>query len=147
MFRKIILDAFFESPDSKDVSRMVVIINQHPVFRDYADFHKHQPEWWENLGNNVYDNSDHPKLALAPYCIAASQYMLDGKVEEKAIPLIGKAMAIDEEYSAVQTLGKACVGIKLGALEIPNLAEMRAELLPKINAGAKQLETLLTDID
>lgn len=147
MYRKIILDALIENSDSKDVSRMVVIINQHPVFRDYADFHKHQPEWWENIANNVYENTDHPKLALAPLCIAASQYMLDGKIEDKAMPLISKAMAIDEDYSAVQTLGKACVGIKIGAMDIPNLAEMRAEILPKINKGAERLELLLNDTD
>jgi len=76
-YSKLILDALVHNPDDKDVSRMVVIINESAVYQDFADFHKHDPEWWEALANKIYETSAYPKMALAPLTIAASQYLCD----------------------------------------------------------------------
>ena len=145
MYTKVVLDALVENPDQTSVSRMIVVINSNSLYRDYADFHKHDPKWWEDLAAKVYETSPYPKMALAPYLIAAGQYLLDKDldVEDKVVPLVSKAMAIDEDSSGVQTLAKICMALKMGAVERPSLKEMRKKVLPRLLEQVAELETKL----
>lgn len=146
MYSKVVLDALVERATDKEISRMVVLINQFSAYRDYADFHKHDPEWWESLGEKVYTQSPYPKMALAPLLIAASQYLLDPEIEleEKVMPLVGKAMAINEEDDSVQTIAKVVVGLKVGGLERPTMKELRANVLPKLRDAVNTLDERLS---
>jgi hypothetical protein len=145
-YSKVVLDALVEKATETEVGRMVVVINQLPSYREYADFHKFDPEWWENLGEKIYTSSPYPQLALAPFLIAAEQYLLSNKelLETKVVPLVGKAMAIDEESDSVQSLAKVTMGVKMGALEIPSMQEMRQNVLPKLLKHIKKLDEKLT---
>lgn len=127
MYRKIILDALKENPDSKDTSRMVVLINYKTEFRDFADFNKYDPLFWENLAKNIRENSASPHLAMSPLSIAAGQYLLDGPHadKEKAKEMVALGMAIDSDHKFIQLYAKAIVGMSIGAVEsIANRAEM-----------------------
>lgn len=144
-YSKIILDALVPNPDDKDISRMVVIINESAVYQDFADFHKHDPEWWEALANKVYQTSAYPKMALAPLTIAASQYLCDSEVdfEDKIVPLISKAMAISDDHQPTQRLAKIALALKMGGLERPDVNEIRDNVLPKVLELVKQLDKKL----
>jgi len=148
MYSKIVLDALVESSSDTDISRMVVVINEYAPYRDYADLHKHNPDWWESLAEKVYTSSVFPKMALAPYLIAASQHLSEIKdkedVEKKVVPLVGKAMAIDEGNDSVQQLAKIVMGVRVGAIEIPSLEEMRKNVLPPLKRKIQELDEKLT---
>jgi len=144
-YSKLILDALVQNPDDKDVSRMVVIINESAVYQDFADFHKHDPEWWEALANKVYETSAYPKMALAPLTIAASQYLCDPEqsLEDKIVPLIGKAMAINDDHQPTQRLAKITLALKMGGMERPDVHQIRNDVLPKVLRLVKQLDEKL----
>ena len=144
-YTKVILDALVENPDDKDVSRMVVVINQETVYQDFADFHKHNPEWWEELGNKIYGTSPYPKLSIAPYCIAAAQYLCDESVDiqDKVVPLISKAMALDEENMSVQRLAKIAITVGMGAVPRPTVEQSRQQVMPSTIKEAKRLDEML----
>lgn len=147
MYSKVILDALVQSASDKDISRMIVLINQFSAYRDFADFHKHDPQWWEALAEKIYTTSPYPKMALAPFTIAASQYLLEPNFsdpDEKVIPLTSKAMAIDEGNEHVQTLAKVCVAMKLGKLQAPSMKELREHVLPSLLNAVKELDDRLT---
>lgn len=146
MYSKMVLDALVEQASDKDVSRMVVIINEFSIYRDYADFHKHDPEWWAELGEKIYTQTPHPKMALAPYIIAAGQYLItetEDTWEEKVIPLISKAMAINPEHSNVQTLAKISMALKVGAIERPTMDDLRKNVLPDLKEAVRKLDEKL----
>lgn len=147
MYSRNILDALVVGAADKDISRMVVLINQFSTYRDFADFHKHDPKWWEELAEKIYSSSPYPNMALAPYTIAASQYLLEpdfSDIDEKVIPITTKAMAIDEESEHVQQLARVCMAIKLGKLEPPSMKELRENVLPSLLKAVKNLDEKLT---
>lgn len=145
MYSKVILDALVERASDKDISRMVVVINEYASYRDYADFHKHDPLWWQNLADKIYTETPYPKMALAPYLIAAGQYLItEDDWEPKVIPLVTKAMAIDDQNDGVQTVAKLCMALKLGAVERPSVKELREKVLPELKAAVKRLDEKLT---
>lgn len=147
MYSKIILDALMEQASDREISRMVVLINEFSAYRDFADFHKHDPKWWEELADKIYTGSSHPKMALAPYIIAAGQRLIDSgdePIEETVVPLVSKAMAIDEEHDAVQTLAKVTVAVKMGGLVAPTMRELRQHVLPKLLSAVKDLDNKLS---
>jgi hypothetical protein len=147
MYSKVILDALMEQASDKEVSRMVVLINEFSAYRDFADFHRHDPVWWENLAENIYANSPHPKMAVAPLIISAGQYLLETKPEDltdKVVPLVGKAMAMDEDNNAVQTLAKLVVAVKMGGIETPTIKELRENVLPSLMRSVKKLDVDLS---
>lgn len=147
MYSKIVLDALVEKATDKEISRMIVIINEFSPYRDYADLHKHDPKWWEDLGNSIYTSSPYPKMALAPYVIAASQYLLENTenvLEEKVMPLVTKAMVIDENDGSVQTLAKVTMAVKMGALEPPSVKEMRETVIPMLKKAVAKLDEKLS---
>ncbi len=116
MYRKIILDALKENADSKDISRMVVLINYKAEFRDFADFNKYDALFWENLAKNIHQNSANPNMAIGPVSIAAGQYLLEGPLHdrEKAKELVTLGMSIDSDHKFIQLYAKAIVGMELG---------------------------------
>lgn len=148
MYSKIVLNALVESATDTDISRMLVIINEYAPYRDYADFHKHDPQWWESLAEKIYKNSVFPKMSLAPYVVAASQHLnlvKDPKdVEDKVVPLVSKAMAIDEEHPSVQQLAKVVMGVRVGAIEVPSVKELRDKVLPALRRKIQELDEKLT---
>lgn len=147
MYSRNILDALIKDASDKDISRMVVLINQFPAYRDFADFHKHDPKWWEELAEKIYSSSPYPKMALAPFTIAASQYLLEpdfSDIDEKVIPITSKAMAIDEENEHVQQLARVCMAVKIGKLEPPSMKELRQNVLPSLQRAVKDLDERLT---
>lgn len=147
MYSKVILDALVEKAGDKEISRMIVIINEFAPYRDYADLHKHDPEWWEALANKIYEGSPYPKMALAPYVIAASQHLLDGQestLEDKVMPLVSKAMAIDSDSDSVQTLAKVVMAVKMGAIDAPSVEQMREKVLPPLMKAVKALDEKLS---
>lgn len=145
MYSKIVLDALVETASDKDISRMIVIINEWSPYRDYADMHKHDPDWWEKLANKVYTESPFPKMALAPYLIAAGQNLVAGEnIRDKVVPLVGKAMTIDEQHDAVQTLARTVMAMEMGGASLPPLKEMRESVMPRLIRTIKKLDERLT---
>ena len=124
---------------------MIVVINEFSPYRDYADMHKNDPDWWEKLANKVYTESPFPKMALAPYLIAAGQNLIAGaNIREKVVPLVGKAMTIDEEHDAVQTLARTVMAMEMGGASLPPLKEMRESVMPRLTRTIKRLDERLT---
>jgi len=145
MYSKIVLDALVETASDKEISRMVVVINEWSPYRDYADMHKNDPQWWEQLANKVYTESPFPKMALAPYLIAAGQNLIAGAdIREKVVPLVGKAMTIDEQDDAVQTLAKTVMAVEMKVGTLPPLKEMREAVMPRLLRTIKRLDERLT---
>ena len=145
MYSKIVLDALVETASDKEISRMIVVINEFSPYRDYADMHKNDPDWWEKLANKVYTESPFPKMALAPYLIAAGQNLVAGaNIREKVVPLVGKAMTIDEEHDAVQTLARTVMAMEMGGASLPPLKEMRESVMPRLTRAIKRLDERLT---
>jgi len=145
MYSKIVLDALVETASDKEISRMIVVINEFSPYRDYADMHKNDPDWWEKLANKVYTESPFPKMALAPYLIAAGQNLIAGaNIREKVVPLVGKAMTIDEEHDAVQTLARTVMAMEMGGASLPPLKEMRESVMPRLTRTIKRLDERLT---
>jgi hypothetical protein len=147
MYSRNILDALVVDATDKDISRMVVLINQFSAYRDFADFHKHDPKWWEDLAEKIYSSSPYPNMALAPFTIAASQYLLEpdfSDIDEKVVPLTSKAMAIDEGNEHVQQMARVCMAIKIGKLEPPSMKELRQNVLPSLLKAVKDLDERLT---
>ena len=101
MYSKIVLDALVESSSDTDISRMVVVINEYAPYRDYADLHKHNPDWWESLAEKVYTSSVFPKMALAPYLIAASQHLSEIKDKEDVEKVKGDVVKFRKDYQRV----------------------------------------------
>jgi hypothetical protein len=86
-------------------------------------------------------------MALAPYVIAASQYLLENTenvLEEKVMPLVTKAMVIDENDGSVQTLAKVTMAVKMGALEPPSVKEMRETVIPMLKKAVAKLDEKLS---
>lgn len=131
MYRKIILDALKDGADSKDISRMIVLINYKDVFRDFADFNKYDPLFWENLARDIQNNSSSPKMAISPISIAAGQYLLGGPKADvdKAKELVGMGMAIDSDHKFIQLYAKAIVGMQIGAVKGIDMLSTRSEMV------------------
>lgn len=139
------MDALVESATDKDISRMIVVINEYPAYRDFADFHRNDPEWWENLADKVYKTSPFPRMALAPYMIAANQHLLkQADIETKVKPLVAKAMLIDTDDDGVQTLARITMAAHMGAIDYPDVKVMREKVLPRIINAVKNLDVKLT---
>lgn len=145
MYSKVVLDALVESATDKEISRMIVVINEFPAYRDFADFHKNDPEWWANLADKVYTTSPFPKMALAPYLIAANQRLINKEdIETKIKPLVAKAMTIEEDNDGVQYMARIVMATHMGIGGYPDLSELRKRVLPKIIAATTHLDKKLT---
>jgi hypothetical protein len=151
MYRQIILDAFKDNPDSKDVSRMVVLINYRTPYRDFADFHKYDPVFWEKLGDDIYNNSSNPDLAITPYCLSAGQYVMTGQHfdMDKAKDIIMKGLSIDSDHSMLQTYAKTAMLYQMGMLEdtgTPSRDEMISLVKDKCIEALDELEALMEEV-
>lgn len=131
MYRKIILDAIKDGADSKDRSRMIVLINYKTTFRDFADFNKYDPEFWENIAKEVFNNSSKPEFAMSPISIAAGQYLLGGPKQDmdKAKEMVAMGMSIDSDHKFIQLYAKAIVGMSIGAIKNMDGLSTRLEMI------------------
>lgn len=131
MYRKIILDALKDGAESKDISRMVVLINYKETFRDFADFNKYDPLFWENLAKDIQNNSSSPRMAISPLSIAAGQYLLGGPKADidKAKEIVAMGMAVDSDHKFIQLYAKAIVGMQIGAVKGIDMLSTRAEMI------------------
>lgn len=153
MYRKIILDALKDGADSKDISRMIVLINYKDTFRDFADFNKYDPLFWENLAKDIQNNSSSPKMSISPLSIAAGQYLLGGPRADvdKAKEVVGMGMAVDSDHKFIQLYAKAIVGMQIGAVKGIEMLSTRAEMIADCKLpnqiAAEQLEQIMLSGD
>ena len=110
---------------------MIVLINYKTEFRDFADFNRYDPEFWEDIAKEVLNNSSKPEFAISAVSIAAGQYLLGGPKQDfdKAKELVAMGMSIDSSHKFIQLYAKAIVGMSIGALKSEDGLSTRQEMI------------------
>jgi hypothetical protein len=148
MFREILNKALGRDAQKADIAQMIVLIDYKPMFCDYANFSKYDPDWWMELADDVKQNSAKPDLALGLYAIAASQYFFEGPHRSmgKTKEALMKAMSFRKEHPVVMTIGKAVMLSEIGNLEeAPTREDMVKDGLDSANAQIELYERLVTE--
>lgn len=109
MFREILDKALGKDAAKADIAQMIVLIDYKPVFCDYANFTKYDPDWWLELADDVVTNSSNPNLAVGLYAIAASQYFFDGEYRNsnRCKEALTRGMSLREAHPVLMAIGKA----------------------------------------
>jgi len=136
MFKKIMDKALGKDADKADLVQMIVLIDYKPMFCDYANFSKYDPDWWMELADDVKSNSASPELAIGLYAIAASQYFFDGPYQSsgRAKEALMRGMSFKKEHPVLMTIGK---GLMLADATGENVAVERSEIEKEGLASAK----------
>jgi hypothetical protein len=148
MFREILDRALKRDAEKSDIAQLVVLINYKPMFCDYANFSKYDPDFWFNLADEVHTNSANPEMSLGLFAIAASQYFFDGPYSStsKTKESLMRGMALKEHHPVLMTIGKAAMLQDMGALEeLPKREEIAQEGLQSAIKHIELFEKILAD--
>jgi hypothetical protein len=148
MFREILDKALGKDAAKADIAQMIVLIDYKPVFCDYANFTKYDPDWWLELADDVVNNSSNPDLALGLYAIAASQYFFDGEYRSssRCKEALMRGMSLRKEHPVLITIGKATMISEMsdGETEMPTRKEVAAGGLASAIQNLEMFEQLVS---